>query len=186
MTVLTLYPNPESESTPHRAFTLSLFDIPSVPRVKVCPRCPMPISHSSTYCPACQREYGRVRRQLPHVKEAQKRHGKNYRTNNAARVAAYMRVYHLANTYGLTVADYDAMKAAQGGVCAICKKLETKVFKGERLMEMAIDHDHKTGKVRGLLCAQCNSGLGNFRDDTELMLTAMAYLEEHSPLYPKT
>ena len=181
MTVLTLYPNPESESTPHRAFTLSLFDIPSVPRVKVCARCPMPVSRSSRYCPGCQREYGRVRRQLPHVKEAQKRHGKNYRTNNAARVAAYMRVYHLANTYGLTVADYDAMKAEQGGVCAICKQPPLEHFWDGRVKELCIDHDHETGKVRGLLCGLCNKGIGNFRDNPRLMTEAIGYLEKHCP-----
>jgi hypothetical protein len=71
--------------------------------------------------------------------------------------------------YGLSQADYDAMLARQGGVCAICRK------KSNRPLQ--VDHCHKTGKVRGLLCLNCNTALGRFHDDPDLMRAAIAYLE---------
>ena len=74
--------------------------------------------------------------------------------------------------YGITLADYDEMLEEQGGGCAICGK--TPEDNGKRL---GVDHDHNTGRVRGLLCDKCNSGLGMLRDDSTLLLRAVEYLE---------
>lgn len=71
--------------------------------------------------------------------------------------------------FGLTPGQYDEMLAEQQGVCAICKQPSPS-------RALAVDHDHQTGAVRGLLCTGCNVGLGNFRDDTELLARAQAYL----------
>lgn len=79
----------------------------------------------------------------------------------------------LFTRYRLTVEDYEQMAADQGGVCAICRKAPTK-------RALAVDHDHITGKVRGLLCSPCNMGLGSFRDEPVLLATAMQYLQTHS------
>ncbi len=68
------------------------------------------------------------------------------------------------------------MEAAQGGVCAICGLPETRVVKG-KLNRLAVDHDHTTGRVRGLLCFRCNTCLGRFEDNVELLRAAEAYLE---------
>jgi Recombination endonuclease VII len=72
--------------------------------------------------------------------------------------------------YGMTVAEYEAMLAQQNGVCAIC---ETKP--DDR--PLCVDHDHATGKVRGLLCHSCNVGLGNYKDDPRRTRRTTAYLE---------
>ena len=74
--------------------------------------------------------------------------------------------------YGFTEVTYKAMLDAQSSVCAVCKELPA----------THIDHDHKTGKVRGLLCAACNRGLGVFNDDVNRLLSAMEYLiaSDHS------
>lgn len=69
----------------------------------------------------------------------------------------------LKRRYGITLEDFDRMKAEQGGVCAICLKREAKV----------VDHDHKTGRVRGLLCGGCNGAIGILDEDFE---GAMIYL----------
>src|SRR5665213_2377334 len=61
--------------------------------------------------------------------------------------------------FGFTTERYDAMLAAQGGFCAICKRPETSIYRGT-IKRLAIDHDHQTGRVRGLLCARCNLRLG--------------------------
>ena len=73
--------------------------------------------------------------------------------------------------YGISNEDYQALLDAQGGVCAIC---HNPCVSGKRL---AVDHNHETGVVRGLLCTRCNPGIGYFQDDLALMHRAMAYLE---------
>lgn len=73
---------------------------------------------------------------------------------------------HLRRKYGLTGDEYDALLDRQGGVCAICRQPERLMGRG-RVRRLAVDHDHRTGKVRGLLCASCNTVLGQLRDDPE-------------------
>jgi len=75
--------------------------------------------------------------------------------------------------YGLTLEQYDAILQSQGGVCAVCK-----MDRGTR--RMAVDHDHKTNKVRGLLCQFCNTALGKFLDNVEILKRAILYLEKNS------
>jgi hypothetical protein len=68
----------------------------------------------------------------------------------------------------LTRADYEALLAAQGGVCPLCGKRSTKT--------LCVDHCHETGTIRGLLCRQCNFALGCFTDSQAAMMAAIAYL----------
>lgn len=83
------------------------------------------------------------------------------------------RHYHLRRRYGIGAADVDAMIVAQGGRCPICGRSDPE----------QVDHDHVTGKVRGVLCFNCNGGLGQFRDDVEALLAAAAYLTRDTELY---
>lgn len=71
--------------------------------------------------------------------------------------------------YGITVELYDSMLAEQGGVCKICGRSNGKRY-------MMVDHDHGTGQVRGLLCTNCNCGIGHFCEDRKRLLTAVDYL----------
>jgi len=66
----------------------------------------------------------------------------------------------LLRVYGITHQDYEEMLKAQGGLCAICRKADTKSKRRSKWMPLCVDHDHGTGKVRGLLCHPCNVGLG--------------------------
>lgn len=93
------------------------------------------------------------------------------------RVSMPMRVREsaLRRNYGITIADYDRMYAEQGGVCAICKQPERLVRRGV-LQELSIDHCHDTGKVRGLLCHDCNTGIGKLGDSPERLQVAIDYL----------
>lgn len=77
--------------------------------------------------------------------------------------------------YGITQEEYEELKAQQGDVCAICGQPEVRVHKGIKV-DLCVDHDHETGKVRGLLCARCNHGLGNFKDSPENLSNAIDYL----------
>jgi hypothetical protein len=72
--------------------------------------------------------------------------------------------------YGLSEDSYQLLLIAQNGVCAICQK-------HQRKQRLSIDHDHRTGKVRGLLCTRCNRNLGRWYDSAALLQRAAAYLE---------
>lgn len=88
---------------------------------------------------------------------------------------ARTRKYRLKSAWGMTPEDFDRMMEAQGGCCAICKTTDP----GSNRRFFAIDHDHKTGKLRALLCNMCNLGLGKFQDDIERLRAAILYLETH-------
>jgi hypothetical protein len=90
-----------------------------------------------------------------------------------------MRDHKLRTVYGLSAAKYQEMFEAQHGVCKICERPETAVLWG-KVIDLAVDHDHKTGKVRALLCSTCNTSLGGFQDSPKLLQAAIEYLKEHS------
>jgi len=81
------------------------------------------------------------------------------------------RHYHLKRRYGIGADDFDRLVAEQGGVCAICGRPDPE----------HVDHSHDTGAVRGILCFNCNGGLGQFRDAVDALRAAVAYLEAHDP-----
>ena len=88
--------------------------------------------------------------------------------------AAYKRQQrrkHYRAKYGITVEDYDRLFELQDGKCAICGDSDTGKFN-----HLCVDHDHKTGEVRGLLCNPCNKGIGCLRDDKEILKSAISYL----------
>jgi hypothetical protein len=109
---------------------------------------------------------------------ARARYKKAWRAANRKRLRAqtkawrsmrpgYARRQNLQQKYGMTVAQWEALFKRQGGGCAIC---------GGAGRKLCVDHNHATGAVRGLLCDQCNHGLGNFRDDETRLRLAIAYL----------
>ena len=83
---------------------------------------------------------------------------------------------HNLRLYGITAAEHQALEIMQDGLCAICNEPETMTYRGTR-KSLSIDHDHETGRVRGLLCAACNFAIGKFRDDPALLRAAADYLE---------
>lgn len=89
------------------------------------------------------------------------------------------RKWNLKSKFGLSMAEYDEMLKAQNGVCAICAAPETaKSTSTERdKKRLSVDHNHTTGKVRGLLCSMCNSAIGKLKDDPEIIRRAANYIE---------
>lgn len=81
--------------------------------------------------------------------------------------------------YGITLDEREAMEDRQGGVCAICHRPETQRNPQGGIKALSIDHCHATGAVRGLLCSECNTGLGRFQDCSDRLRSAARYLEEH-------
>lgn len=81
--------------------------------------------------------------------------------------------------YGVDSFMYEQMLAEQGGACAICKTTDAGIHNGSgKVKAFDVDHDHKTGVVRGLLCNRCNRGIGMLGDDTRTLLNAHAYLSK--------
>ena len=83
---------------------------------------------------------------------------------------------YLERTYGITLDDYNAMLDDQDEVCLICKG-EGFYMKEEHKLRLVVDHCHQTGKVRGLLCHNCNRGLGLFKDNSQALRDAADYLD---------
>lgn len=95
----------------------------------------------------------------------------------------YIYRHKLKTKYKISMTEYNEMLTAQDGVCAICRKRESRLVKEKNavmvVQRLSVDHDHKTGKIRGLLCSKCNRALGYFDDCLENLAAAFAYLREH-------
>ena len=133
-------------------------------------------------CTECARAY---RRQwyVANREEAIRR-TQQWRTDNRDRYDEYraeyrqrperkrkMRDLYYRRTFGISADEVDALIAAQGGACAICGRTP------EREASWHVDHDHETGAVRGVLCIDCNHGIGKLGDSIERLQAAIAYLE---------
>jgi hypothetical protein len=79
---------------------------------------------------------------------------------------------NLKKSFGITIGDYERLLEKQGGVCAICG-----VSACSSGRNFAVDHCHKSGNIRGLLCKFCNTALGQFQDSKQNLLNAISYLE---------
>jgi len=89
-----------------------------------------------------------------------------------------IRAGKLKSKYGMTLDEYDKLFEAQNGVCAICGKPEIWKHQGGAVCRLAVDHSHKSGKVRGLLCHHCNLLLGNAKDSIQILKSATKYLKK--------
>lgn len=89
------------------------------------------------------------------------------------------RMAYIEKRYGITYEQYEEMEKIQGGLCKICRKPPRRLNEnGNRGESLHVDHDHITNEVRGLLCYQCNSALGYFEDDPEVLIRAASYLRK--------
>ena len=118
--------------------------------------------------PEKRREHRRLYYHLNRERELAKM--AEWRANNLERHNDARRRSVLRSKYGLTPETYDALLETQAGACAICG-----CKAGKRALH--VDHDHRTGKVRGLLCNNCNRCLGLLKDDVAVLRSAVAYLE---------
>lgn len=112
------------------------------------------------------------------------RNDEEYRKNVIKRSKQY-RIDHpmakrnqdLMEKYNMTIEDYNSLLESQNGKCAICGKDNCGRSDHKYLY---VDHNHQTGKVRGLLCASCNAGLGQFKDNISYLKNAVKYLEDNT------
>ncbi len=108
-------------------------------------------------------------------KEKISAYGKAYRLRNKEKCVDYDRRKNLKVRFNMTLEDYNRMFVNQKGFCATCGRHQTEVGK-----TLQVDHCHKTGQVRGLLCFTCNAALGNVKDNTNTLKNMIKYLEEMS------
>lgn len=83
---------------------------------------------------------------------------------------------NLKALYGISISEYNILLESQGGRCAVCRKTQT----DNRGRHFFVDHCHSTGRIRGLLCYNCNSAIGMAHDDIELLKKLTQYLEHHA------
>ncbi len=143
------------------------------------------------HCKSCENTYARERGkkpevraqeslrrkkrlQVPGVREQRNLRMKLYRQRPDVKISK--KNYRLKQLYGITLEQYNQMFAKQNGFCAICGKKET-TKNQYNLRQLAVDHNHATGQVRGLLCSNCNLLLGCSKDNKEILLKAILYLE---------
>jgi hypothetical protein len=89
---------------------------------------------------------------------------------------------HLLRKYNITSNQYMELFDIQNGLCAICGNPETRknTYQKDGIDRLSVDHNHETGKIRGLLCHRCNIGIGIFMDNEELLTKAINYLKERN------
>ena len=135
--------------------------------MKTCKDCGNTAKHSSAYCSTC--------------------HYTRYQKTDKAKKDAHWR--HLKACYGITKDEYTTLHESQGGLCAICG--QDPIEQGYKKKNLSVDHQHgpadtargTTDKttIRGLLCVNCNQGLGGFRDNPAWLIKAVEYLNSPRP-----
>lgn len=85
----------------------------------------------------------------------------------------------LKSTFGITLEQYKILLKNQDGKCAICLNLETTKNRAGKIQALCVDHNHQTGKIRALLCNNCNRGIGYLKDNSEIIMNAYNYLKKH-------
>ena len=127
-----------------------------------------------TSCKECRKAIERARYNDPEYKEKRRLQNKKWKEKNPEASKKSMRNRTLKANYGITSKDYDRMIAEQNFRCKICGTDDP----GPKRQYFNVDHCHTTGKVRGILCHHCNSGLGHFRDSIDNLEIAIEYLKE--------
>ena len=98
-------------------------------------------------------------------------HPEEYKIKNRLKSSKHRRKNLYKNKYGIDISKYDELFLKQEGKCAICNNTQNN-------KRLSVDHNHITKKVRGLLCFDCNTALGKFKDSKELLQKAILYLTE--------
>lgn len=120
------------------------------------------------YNPKKKREY------YDKNKEQIKERNRKYWYENKHRWVDSGRDGWLRRNYNITLKEYNELFNKQEGRCGLCG-----IHQSEQNRVMAVDHCHKTGIVRGLLCFECNVGLGKFKDDSSLLTKAVEYIKKY-------
>lgn len=125
-------------------------------------------------CPECRQQAKAVTWRHKHPLRHKEQQHKYYVANKDKHYKT-QRKNHLRRKFGLTEEEYVTLLIQQDHRCAICG-----VHQDDHYKLLSVDHDHKTGLTRGLLCQNCNGGIGQLQDSAELLRKAADYLEEYT------
>ena len=109
--------------------------------------------------------------------ESNRRKVKRYQSTPHGKLKSQDRRYR--KTYNISLEVYQALLESQNGLCAICEKSES-ILINSKARNLAVDHDHKTGKIRGLLCIGCNQALALAKEDINTLGKMIAYIKKHN------
>jgi len=165
--------------------------------LKICTKCKQEKPKSEFYkdnrytgglycwCKQCEREYIDQWRTTKKGKESRKK--SNKKSNKTKNTQDYRKKYRngregkrankrsqLKILYGMTIEEYEKMLKEQNGKCAICKS------RNNNGNSLHVDHNHTTGKIRGLLCHKCNTALGIVNESKTILLSMISYLEKEN------
>ena len=124
----------------------------------------------NTWCKACNAILAKSWRKV----ESNKERVKQWRSNNIEKCTAHARKSNLNIKYNMSIKEYNVLLEAQNNKCLLCSKSPEDNGKA-----LSVDHDHQTGKIRGLLCDNCNKGIGFLKENIETLKNAIRYLETH-------
>ena len=147
-----------------------------MPTMKMCTICKTvkPFEDFYTNGIAQNRYNKNIRYRTSLCKDCSSKKNKKYHTENRPKLTAQQLVSHRRRKYGINEEEYQAMVLSQNNICAICNKPSDRT--------LHVDHDHITGKIRGLLCNSCNTGIGLFKEDVDSLANAIKYLNAHAEL----
>ncbi len=150
--------------------------------MKPCTKCravlpPQIFSKGRSECKDCVSKYYKQYRKnnLKRIKEIESKYRSDPKNDFKLKRQAYLLKCkdkilqrYLKKQYGLTIENFNDLNKKQKGVCAVCKNLpDSRLF---------VDHDHSTGRIRGLVCNRCNRAMGLFKDDYRVLMSAAMYL----------
>jgi len=141
----------------------------SVPKIKLCKMCGKTKSLTDFWFRNTRR--GEVKRYYSPCKACREKRRKQYRKENPLKIKNLL----LKRDWNITLEEYHEKVIQQKGVCAICGKPEKSTYRGKPRC-LAVDHNHQTGELRGLLCNDCNIALGWFHDDIDVIKNSINYL----------
>ena len=136
-----------------------------LPQMKTCGHCKLPRKVGDFY-----RNKGKPGGRSRTCRFCQEEYCKSWRRRHPKKSCEIRRRSRIKHAYGLSGGEFDRLLTRQSNQCAVCKSPLTKP---------CVDHDHRTGKVRGLVCRDCNLAVGHFKDDPERMRKAIRYLQKH-------
>lgn len=153
--------------------------------MKTCSKCNLELPADRFYskgrqCKSCRNEYAReYYKNNPEAARKRLEGVKRWAERNPEVYAKRQRRGHLKRFWNMTLEQYNEMLEKQNGVCAICKKPELSTRGRSKNQSLAVDHCHDTGKIRELLCMDCNQTIGRFNDDPSWFIAASEYLVKH-------
>ena len=134
------------------------------PTIKKCNKCKIAQPYTNFYCLDIEKDYFSSECKKCEYKKSQK-----YYNENKHKISKKASNKHRMNKYGITEEQYNDILLSQNSLCGICNKPSDKT--------LHVDHNHKTGKIRGLLCSGCNTGIGFFNEDIDSLTNAVKYLK---------